>query len=168
MKYISKNIQKYLTKEQIKEYKSLCKQRNMFTKNSMPESVTMYNRWSQRRWEGTPTRHHVYYIEDKGKQKDWRNYFNKIKSFCNKISSIEMFALEEKEKIICKPGNVLKYISTRNCGFYRKSERFILQEKTDRDHYTLIAIGENSSLQRSIWKWKWLVTSLDLEIKIEA
>ena len=165
MKYISKHIQKYLTKENLKAYKSLCKQRTFFIKTSRPNPVVMYNKWAKRRWTGIPGRHSFYYIEDPNEKQIWKDYWNKIGFFCYKISKIEMSALEEKERITCKPGTMLKYISGRNDSDYRKGLRFLLEEKSDRDHYSLVSIGKHSSFKRSIWKWKWVVQKLEIEIE---
>ena len=100
MKYISKHIQKYLTKENYKAYKTLCRQRTYFIKTSQPSPVMMYNRWSKRRWKGIPGRHSFYYIENPNEKQIWKSYWSKVDVYSLKFSKIEMLALEEKERII--------------------------------------------------------------------
>jgi hypothetical protein len=154
MKYISKNIQKYLTTEQKEDYKKIKKDRNEFIKNNPLFRVQMYSRYNKKTWYAVPNRRSVWYIKNPSEKQDVKNYFESIKAFDKKIVIIERNALENKEALICKTGNML----TGNVGWWRKAN-VIVQEKESRDYYSLLFLDNMKS--RS-FKWKDVVMFFDL------
>ena len=112
----------------------------------------------------------------------FRNRSKNNKIFCNACVSFEYkekFVELTYSNLMTTPNNLesdlsnpaehaksgLKYIPNKNDSEYRKNLRFLLEEKVDRDHYSLVSVGGNSSFQRRIWKWKFLVQKLEIEIE---
>lgn len=149
MKYINKDIQQYLAEEQLQSYKDLKRKRiDFIKKNSLPV-VKMYNRWSKKSWHSIPKKRNIYYIENETDKENVISYYRRISEFNEKIKKIERQGWERKELAICKPGNIV--VSTH---YWWRNEKFLIQEKADRDNYALFSI---KSARTIIVKWTDLV-----------
>jgi hypothetical protein len=161
MKYISKEIQKYLLPEQKKEYRKILKQRLDFIKEFKPKTpVRLYSQWSKKSWLGVPTRRQTWYIKDDNEKKAWRDFYNKRAEFCEKVKKLESLAFERKEQHICVKG----YALVRKSYYSRyKNVIFVVQEKESRDYYNLLQIGGTGSMRIIREKWSDIVRCYELK-----
>lgn len=154
MKYISKNIQKYLTEDQQKEYKKIKSKRRQHIKENPLKPMQMYSSWNGRSWFGIPTSRTMYYVKDPQQKDIARKHFQRIRKFCEMVKLLEEKALENKENIICKEGNMLVYTSC-----WRKKRLMLVEGKASRDYYNMFDI--NSS-QTHKMKWTDIVRFMDI------
>jgi len=141
MKYINKEIQQYLSEEQLKSYEEIKRKRIEFIKKNKLPVVKMNSRWNKRIWHAVPKKRNIYYIENKDDKENASRYYKRISEFDEKIKKIEKQGWERKEIAICKPGNII--VATR---YWRKNEKFLIQEKVDRDNYSLFGISSSRTL----------------------
>lgn len=163
MKYISKEIQNYLSSDQKKEYKKILKQRLSFIKDFKPKTpVRLYSQWSKKSWLGEPNRRQTWYIKDDNEKKEWRDFYNKRSEFCEKIKKLESLAFEKKEQSICVEG----YALARKPTYKRyRDVIFVVQEKESRDYYNLLQVGGTGSMRTFKEKWSDIVRYYELKYK---
>lgn len=154
MKYISKNLQKYLTEDQKKEYKELKRKRNQYIEENPLKRMQLHIPWNGKSWFGVPTSRYVYYIKDPQEKEIARKHFQRIRQFCGMISLLEGKALENKELAICKQGNLLQYTSR-----WSRGRLMLVEGKSSRDYYNMFDINTKRTHRM---KWTDITRYMDI------
>lgn len=157
-KYIDKKFQKELSEKDLAMYKSILQQRRDLLANKKPKGkakiTTPWRDW----YCSWPSRWQMKNIADPDLKRRWISFQDKYEEFNEKVKAIEMKAFENKEKRIAKIGNIVFYTDS----WSKISRNFIIESKKDRDTYTLLQLGSESSYRAINVKWKDLVKYYDL------
>lgn len=156
MKYINKSIQLFLSKEDHKKYKTILIERKKFIReNEIRHPIEHYNKWSKKIWRQIPNSRSVFYISNERDKQNIEKFFKQLDSFNEDIKSLERNAYEEKERVICKPGNILSLRMNR-----KGNNKFIILKKASRDLYEIMSLDSNGVF---FSKWYDIVKFYDLD-----